>query len=545
VNGGDALVATLVAHGVDTAFCVPGESYLAVLEALRQNANRIRLVVTRHESGATYAACGYSRIARKPGIALVTRGPGATNASIGVHCSMQDSVPLVLFVGQVPTAERDRESFQEIDYRAMFGTMAKAVFEPSSADQVAAVTARALQIAMAGRPGPVVVSLPEDVTEGGAGDAAIPAPRPRPTAAPTAERIAAASRLIAAARHPLVLAGELVGFENAGADLVAFAEAGGAGVVSAFRCQDAFPNDHEAYLGHFGIGRPPYQRALWDCCDLLVVAGNRLDAITSEDYKLPRADQTMIAIHPDPDVHARGRMAEVAIAADVGPSLRALTAALAKPPAAERRAWRAGLRREFLDFRAAPARTVGKVAMPAVMGRFVDGLAADRVVTNDAGNFTGWVHRYVPFDHPASQAAPMIGSMGYAVPAAIGAKLARPTADVTAFVGDGGFGMSGQELATAVQEGLKLTVIVGDNGAYGTIMAHQHRYAGKGQYHGVALRSPDFAGLARAYGAKAWRVESTEAFAPALAEARAHDGVSVIHLMLDVRDISAMGALDV
>jgi acetolactate synthase-1/2/3 large subunit len=340
------------------------------------------------------------------------------------------------------------------------------------------------------------------------------------------------------------LAGELVSFENASADLVAFAEASGAGVVSAFRCQDAYPNNHDAYLGHFGIGRPPYQRTLWDGCDLLIVAGNRLDAITSDDYKLPRADQTVIAIHPDPDVHARGRMAEVAIAADVGPSLRALAAALPKP-AAERLAWRAGLRREFLDFRAAPARTVGTLAMPAVMGRFVEGLAADLVVTNDAGNFTGWVHRYVPFDRAASQAAPMTGSMGYAVPAAIGAKLARPSADVTAFVGDGGFGMSGQELATAVQEGLKLTVIVGDNGAYGTILAHQHRYAGKGQYHGVALRSPDFAGLARAYGAKAWRVETIDAFAPALAEARAHDGVSVIHLLLDVRDISAMGALDI
>lgn len=544
MNGGDALVSTLVAHGVDTAFCVPGESYLAVLEALRQNANRVRLVVTRHESGATYAACGYGRIGRKPGIALVTRGPGATNASIGIHCAMQDSVPLVLFIGQVPTRERDRESFQEIDYRAMFGTVAKAVFEPTSADQVAAVTARALQVAAAGRPGPVVVSLPEDVTEGDAGDAAIPEPRPRPTAAPTPEAIAEARRLIEAARHPLVLAGELVGYEGASGALVAFAEASGAGVVSAFRCQDAFPNDHPAYLGHFGIGRPPYQKTLWDGCDLLIVAGNRLDAITSEDYRLPRADQTVIAIHPDPDVHARGRMAEVAIAADVAPGLRALTSGMAAPTAA-RLAWRQGLRDAFVAFRAEPAHTVGGVAMPAVMERFVDGLAADRVVTNDAGNFSGWVHRYVPFDTPASQAAPMTGSMGYAVPAAIGAKLARPSAEVTAFVGDGGFGMTGQEIATAVQEGLKLTIIVGDNGAYGTIMAHQHRYAGKGQYHGVKLRSPDFAALGRAYGAAAWRVETTEQFAPALAAARAHDGVSVIHLVLDVRDLSAYGALDV
>ncbi|MGH6719288.1 MAG: thiamine pyrophosphate-binding protein, partial [Alphaproteobacteria bacterium] len=328
MNGGDALVATLVAHGVDTAFCVPGESYLAVLEALRQNANRVRLVVTRHESGATYAACGYGRIARRPGVAFVTRGPGATNASIGIHCAKQDSVPLVLFVGQVPTDQRDRESFQEIDYRAMFQPMAKAVFEPSAPGQVAEVTARALRIAMAGRPGPVVVSLPEDVTEGDAGDGPVPQPKPRPTAAPTADAVTEAQRRIAAARCPLVLAGEMIGFERAQPELVRFVAASGAGVVAAFRCQDSFPNDHPAYLGHFGIGRPPYQKELWAACDLLIVAGNRLDGITTEDYRLPRPDQTVIAIHPDADVHARGRAPEVAIAADMAPTLTALADAV-------------------------------------------------------------------------------------------------------------------------------------------------------------------------------------------------------------------------
>ncbi|MGH6718100.1 MAG: thiamine pyrophosphate-dependent enzyme, partial [Alphaproteobacteria bacterium] len=215
------------------------------------------------------------------------------------------------------------------------------------------------------------------------------------------------------------------------------------------------------------------------------------------------------------------------------------------PPPAERLSRRDAMRAAFVEFRAGRPRALGQVAMAEVMATFVDGLGEDRVIANDAGNFSGWVHRYVPFERPGSQAAPMAGSMGYAVPGAIGAKLARPSAEVTAFVGDGGFGMTGQEIATAVQEGLKLTVIVGDNGAYGTILAHQFRYAGKGQYHGVHLRSPDFAGLARAYGAAAWRVERTAEFAPALAQARAHDGVSVIHLVLDVRDLTAQGPLDV
>ncbi len=544
MNGGDALVATLVAHGVDTAFCVPGESYLAVLEALRQNANRVRLVVTRHESGATYAACGYGRIARRPGIAFVTRGPGATNAAIGIHCAKQDSVPLVLFVGQVPTHERDREAFQEIDYRAMFQPIAKAVFEPTSPDQVAAVTARAMRIAMAGRPGPVVVSLPEDVTEGAAGEPDVLEPRPRPSAAPTKAAVAEAVKRIAAARCPLVLAGELIGLERAHVELVRFVEASGAGVIAAFRCQDSFPNDHPAYLGHFGVGRAPYQKELWAACDVLIVAGNRLDGITTEDFSLPRPDQAVIAIHPDADVHARGRAPEVAIAADAAPTLELLAAALPAPPA-ERLVRREAVRAAFLEFRAGRPLAVGPLDMAEVMAAFVDGLPDDRVVANDAGNFSGWVHRYVPFDRPGTQAGPMTGSMGYAVPAAIGAKLARPTAEVTAFVGDGGFGMTGQEIATAVQEGLKLTVIVGDNGAYGTILAHQFRYAGKGRYHGVHLRSPDFAGLARAYGAAAWRVERTAEFAPALAKARAHDGVSVIHLVLDVRDLTALGPIDV
>jgi len=544
MNGGAALVATLVAHGVDTAFCVPGESYLAVLEALRQNANRIRLVTNRHESGAAYAACVYGRIARRPGVAFVTRGPGATNASIGVHCAMQDSLPMVLFIGQVPRRELGRESFQEIDYTAMFGTMAKAVLEPASAADVADATARAMQLAVAGRPGPVVVALPEDVTELDAGAVAIPTPRPRAGAAPTAEAVAEAARLLAGARNPIVIAGEVVNFEAAQAELAAFAEASGAGVLVAFRCQDALSNEHPAFLGHMGLGRAPFQKELLDTADVVVVAGNRLDAITTEDYKFPRPDQTVILIHPDADAHARGRLPELGIAADVKPALAALARAVGQAPAA-RVAKRAGFRKAFEAYRAEPAKVMGKVDMAAVVREVASRVAPDHVLVSEAGNFASWIHRYFPFKGPASQAAPMTGAMGWSVPGALGAKLARPSAEVVAFVGDGGFGMTGQELATAVQEGIKVIVVVVDNGAYGTILAHQHRYAGPGQYHGVKLRSPDFAGLGRAYGCAAWRVEATAEFAPAFAAARAHDGPSLIHVVVDVRDISAFGPLAV
>jgi acetolactate synthase-1/2/3 large subunit len=542
MNGGAALVATLVGHGVDTAFAVPGESYLAVLEALRVNANRIRLVTSRHESGASYGAAVYARIARRPGIAFVTRGPGATNASIGVHCAMQDSLPLVLFVGHVPSHEKGRESFQEIDYRLMFAPMAKAVIEPAAPGEVASATARALALAAAGRPGPVVVVLPEDVTEGEAGTSPIPPPRPRASATATPEAAAEAARIVARARRPVVIAGELVNHEAAHGALRAFVERAGAGVVAAFRCQDAFDNDHPAYLGHFGIGRAPYQRSLWEGCDVVIAVGNRLDAITTEDYRVPRDDQVLVHIHPEPSVLASGRTADLAIAADVAPALAAVTALL---PGGADGAWRDEYRAGFEAARAEPARVAGRLDMSAVVKEIGRVLPPDHVIVSEAGNFSGWVHRYFPFRHPGSQAAPMTGAMGWAVPGAIGAKLARPSAEVIAVVGDGGFGMTGQELATAVQEGLKITVIVCDNGAYGTILAHQHRFAGRGAYHGVRLRSPDFAALARAYGAEGFRVETTPEFAPAFAAARAAPGPALVHLLVDVRDISAYGPLDV
>jgi acetolactate synthase-1/2/3 large subunit len=544
MTGGEALVATLVEHGIDQAFCVPGESYLAVLEGLRKARRQIRLVVTRHESGASFAGEAYGKIARRPAAVLVTRGPGASNAAIGIHTAAQDSTPLVLLIGHIPTAVKGREAFQEIDYHRMYAPIAKAVIEPPSPREVAECTARAVRLAVAGRPGPVAVVLPEDVTEGDAGDAVIPRRWGRASTVPSREAIARAAELVAAARHPLVISGEMVALGDATAALARFAEASGAGVVTAWRRQDTFPNDHPAYLGHLGIGRTRAQREAWDACDLVIAAGTRLDDITTEEFTLLRPDQRLIHIHPDPATLARWP-ADVAMPADVGPALEALTAALPGPPQGARLEWRARGHEAFLQY-ATPGqvRTVGAVDLAEVVAAVWRQAPADTIITNDAGNFAGWVHRYYRFRHPATQAGPSSGAMGYGVPAALGARLARPERTVLAFAGDGGFLMTGQELVTAVQEALPVKVILCDNGAYGTILMHQHRRIGPDAYYGVHLRSPDFAAVARGYGAAAFTVSATAEFPEAFAAALKHDGPALVHVRTDVRDISAAGPLD-
>jgi len=544
MTGGDALVATLVEHGIDQAFAVPGESFLAVLEALRTARHRIRLVVTRHESGASFAGEAYGKLARRPAAVFVTRGPGATNAAIGIHTAAQDSTPLVLFIGHVPTHVKGREAFQEIDYHRMYAPIAKAVIEPQSAREVAECTARAIRLAVGGRPGPVAVVLPEDVTEGDAGEVAIPRPTPRLPAAPSGQAVGRAAELIGAARCPVVVSGEMVAFGDATPALIRFAEASGAGVVTAWRRQDTFPNEHPAYLGHFGIGRFRAQREAWQECDLVIAAGTRLDDITTEEFTLLRPEQRLVHIHPDPATLARWP-ADVAIAADVGPTLNALAGALSGPPPAARLArWEQG-HAAFLAYSTPGAvRVVGAVDMARVVEAVWRQVPPDAIVTNDAGNFAGWVQRYYRFRGPATQAGPSSGAMGYGVPAALGARLARPERTAVAFVGDGGFLMTGQELVTAVQEGLPVKVVLCDNGAYGTILMHQHRRIGPDAYYGVHLRSPDFAAVARGYGAAAFVVDATAEFGDAFQAALKHDGPALVHVRTDVRDISAAGPLE-
>lgn len=566
ITGGEAIIRTLIAHGIDTAFCVPGESYLAVLEGLRVHDDRIRLLVHRHETGAACAAEAWARARRLPGIAMVTRGPGASNAAHGVHVAAQDSTPLVLMVGQVATAEYGLEAFQEVDYTAMFGQAVKAVIEPRTAADCAGATARALRIAMAGRPGPVILVLPEDVTEGLlTGDAAAALPdisqgiaahaldlaHLRAAAGlPGAAAVIAAAAALSQAARPIIIGGEIAAFDRAHGALDRLARLTGAGLATAFRRQDLVPADHPAWFGHLGLGRSPAQKRAFAEADLILIVGSRLDDITTEGWTMPAAHQTVIHLYPDADAIARAagrqmRLPAHLLVGDITASLDALSDRLADTiPPADRINWRDAIHGEVTRFAADPVRPVlGAVDMAAVVMTTAGIAGPDAAVAIDAGNFAGFVHRYWPFTRPDTQFATQAGAMGYGLPAGLGAAAADHRRPVVVFAGDGGFMMTGQELATAVLERLPVKVIVVDNGVYGTILMHQTRRIGRGRDHGVVLSRPDFAMLARAYGAAGFTVERTEDFAEAFRAALAHDGPALVHVKTDPRDISAYGPL--
>lgn len=537
MDGGEALAETLAAWGVEAAFAVPGESYLPVLAGLQRRANAIRLVTPRHESGVTFACAAYGRIAGKPAVGLVSRGPGSTNASIGLHVAQQDSVPMLLVIGDVPTASKGREAFQEIDYHKMFSGIAKAVLEPETAAEVPQNAARALQLAAAGRPGPVVLVMPKDISDGDAGAPEVPQPVPRAPLLPDAEAVAAAARLVDAARRPIVIAGELIALEGAGAALSDFAAASGAAVTAAYRCQDAIANDDPAYIGHLEINRDDFQERGWAEADLVIAAGARLDGITTRDFSMIREDQTLIHIHPDAAVLGRWP-SEAAIRADAGPALEALSGAVTNG-SRERQDWRAGLNRDFREFsRPGGVPVHGSVDLAEVTAEARRQLPPDAVVITDSGTFARWVHRYFSFGEPRTQAGPMAGAMGYGVPGAIGAALARPRSPVVVFVGDGGFLMTGQEAVTLAQERLPVKIVVCDNNAWGSILTSQQTRYGETGIFGTRLESPDFEAVGRAYGLHSSRVRETGGFAGAFAAALAHPGPALIHLELDERDIS-------
>ncbi|PPR22701.1 MAG: Acetolactate synthase large subunit, partial [Alphaproteobacteria bacterium MarineAlpha10_Bin1] len=434
-TGGRALVETLIGHGVDTVFCLPGESYLGVIESLRENQNKIRLIVNRHESGASFAATAHARMTNKPGIAFVSRGPGATNAAIGVHTARQDSTPLVLFIGQVPTHQLGREAFQEVDYHIMFGPLSKGVLQAFTAGEVADITQRALAIAVDGRPGPVIVVLPENVTTSETEDTEIPAPTPRPAFEPDPEAITRAAEMINQSKHPVVIGGEMINFEAANAALESFLEASGAGLCAAFRRQGVISTDHPACLGHFGLVLAPYQKEMWADVDLVIAAGTRLDAATTMDFELVSREQKLIHIFTDRavlDVNA----SDIALKSDCGATLESLSAALTTPPPAQRLAWRQAQRSNYETWReGAPGKALGDVDMDEVMRVLANALPEDCTVTNDAGNFATWLHRFLPFRHRQAQAGPAAGAMGFSVPGALGVQLARPGKTVISLVG--------------------------------------------------------------------------------------------------------------
>jgi acetolactate synthase I/II/III large subunit len=542
-SGGQVLVDQLVLHGAELAFGVPGESYLPVLDALHDAP--LRLIVTRHEGGAANMAEAYGKLTGRPGICLVTRGPGATHASNGVHTAMQDSTPMLLLVGQVARETIGREAFQELDYRAVFGSMAKWATQIDRAERVPEIMARAFAVATSGRPGPVVVALPEDML---ASQVDVPDARPhRPLApaAPAAADMARLRDLLAAASAPLAIVGEGGWTARTGADVAAFAEAHAVPVAASFRCQDYVDNASPAYAGHAGLAMDAALAKRIREADLLLAIGGRLGEIPTAGYTLVRPgapSQRLVHVHPDPDEIGAVYPPELGIVAGLeafAAAARALEPAGAGARAGLLAAARGEYERNLGEARELP----GSLQMSAVMAALRDRLPAEAILTNGAGNFSVWAHRYYEFHRYPTQLGPRSGSMGYGVPAAIAAKAVHPDRPVVCLSGDGDFLMTGQELATAVQEELPVVVLVVNNAMYGTIRMHQERNY-PGRVVGTDLRNPDFVAYARAFGAHGALVERSEDFAAALDEALGCGSPAVVELRVDPQAITPRQTLD-
>lgn len=536
-TGGQILVDQLARHGVGDIFCVPGESYLAVLDALHDA--EIRLTVCRQEGGAAMMAEAHGKLTGRPGICFVTRGPGATNAAPGLHIARQDSTPMILFVGQIERAAREREAFQELDYRAVFGTIAKWVTEIDSADRLPELIARAFHVATAGRPGPVVIALPEDMLTETATVADAPAFRPVETH-PALSQMVALQTMLAQADKPFAILGGSRWSAEAVRRFARFADLFSLPVACSFRRQGHFPADHRCYAGDLGLGVNPTLLARIKDSDLLLVVGGRLSEIPSQGYTLldiPGPRQRLVHIHPDPE--ELGRVYSPALAINASPTAFAAAIETVQPPRAL--PWAAGtddLHAEYLAW-SDPTRitTPGALQMGGVMAHLREVLPADAILCNGAGNFATWVHRFWPFRAHDGQLAPTSGSMGYGVPAAVGAKRLLPDRTVVVVSGDGDFLMNGQDFATAVQYGLPILVILVDNGMYGTIRMHQEREY-PGRVSGTALKNPDFAAYATAFGGYGERVERTEDFPAALARALGSGLPAILHCPIDPEAIT-------
>ncbi|WP_374496505.1 thiamine pyrophosphate-binding protein [Vogesella indigofera] len=556
---GHLLVECLVAQGVDIAFGVPGESYLAVLDGFYRSREQIRFIACRNEGGAAFMAEAHGKLTRRPGVCLVTRGPGATNASIGVHTAFQDSTPMVLLVGDVGSDCRDREAFQEMDYSVYFGPstkgMAKRVERIDDANRIPEYISRAFATAMNGRPGPVVLVLPEDMLVQPVADSLAPLPRVAAVAPfPDPAGIAALQRLLAQAERPLLIAGGS-GWDAAGAAaLQAFAERWQLPVGNAFRFQDTFDNHHPLYAGDVGIGINPALAANIRNSDLIIAIGARLGEMTTGGYTLlqaPRSQQQLVHILPQGDELDRVYQADVAIQSGVNAAAQAL-AALPVPSAAPR--WQAWSRQLNADYRAnlVPQRLAGlsegisgDIDLPRVIASLQRQLPADAVITNGAGNFASWIHRYFQYHGVAkghkTQLAPTNGAMGYGVPAGIAANLATGRTAFT-IAGDGDFLMNGQELATALQHGGKSIILLLNNGVYGTIRMHQEREY-PNRISGTQLGNPDFCQLASAYGYAAERIASNDEFDAALERALARPNGTLLEIRLPPDIISTRATL--
>jgi acetolactate synthase-1/2/3 large subunit len=531
-HGGKLLVDQLVAHGADTAFCVPGESYIALLDGLYESP--IRLITCRHEAGAANMADAYGKLTGRPGICIVTRGPGATHASVGVHTAFQDSTPLILLVGQVASNQEEREAFQEIDYRRMFGQMAKWVAQIDRVDRIPELIARAFATACSGRPGPVVLALPEDMlaTSSDAGDAL------RFNAAqahPGAEQLEQLQTLLRGAERPLAIIGGADWTAATSEAMREFLEANELPAGAAFRRQDALDNDSPSYVGDVGIGLNPKLAARVREADLLLVVGPRLGEMTTSGYTLvdsPTPAQTLVHVHPGAEELGRVYRPELPILSGMGQFSRAVRDLRVEP---RWRDWTAAARAEYEDWQRHDPMP-GSLDLGDCIAHMRERVP-DAIVANGAGNFTVWVHRFWRWHRHGTQLAPTSGAMGYGVPAAVAAKLLSRESTVVCFAGDGDFLMSGQELATAVQYELPIVVVVVNNGMYGTIRMHQERQF-PGRVVGTDLVNPDFAAYARAFGAHGETVTETAAFPDAFERALTAGTPAVLELRIDPEAIN-------
>lgn len=536
-TGGQLLVDQLKIQGTDTVFCVPGESFLAVLDALYDTRGQIRLIVCRHEGGAAYMADAYGKLTGRPGVCFVTRGPGASNACVGVHTAYQDSTPMILFVGQVARSDYERQAFQEVDLRRMYGQLAKWVAQIEDPSRIPEFVARAFALTTSGRPGPVVLSLPEDMLreETMAADAGS---YQIVQAYPGVSELRQVREMLAHSKRPIMILGGTTWTSQAVADIMAFAESNRLATATTFRRQDRFDNLHPCYAGDLGISPNPKLAAQVKAADLVLGVGTRLGEAATDGYKhlsVPRPEQKLVHAYMGAEELGRVYQADLPINAGM-PAFAAAARALEPVDSSEWAADTEAAHREYLDY-SKPVPNPGTLQLAEIITTLREQLPPETIVCNGAGNYSGWVHRFWRFRRYGTQLAPTSGSMGYGVPAAVAATIVYPDRPVLSFSGDGCFLMNGQELATAMHYGLKPIFFVINNGMYGTIRMHQEREY-PARVSGTMLTNPDFAALGRAYGLHSQMVERTEDFADAFVRARNAGRAALIELRLDPEAIS-------
>ncbi|MEE3121858.1 MAG: thiamine pyrophosphate-binding protein [SAR324 cluster bacterium] len=540
--GGKILADGLKAQGVELIFGVPGESYLALLDGLYDQRETIRFITCRQEGGAANMAEAYGKLTGRPGVCVVTRGPGAANASIGLHTAFQDSTPMLLLVGQVGRQMQDREAFQEVNHGIFFSEMSKWSAEIRDPSRIPEYLNHAFHSALSGRPGPVVLSLPEDMLrEEAEVEDAPPAIPVQPAPAP--EQIKQIREMLLEAERPLMVLGGGGWNHEACRIHTEFADQQDLPVAVSFRCQDRMDNDHRCYVGDLGIGPNPKLHQLVQDSDLLIVVGARMGEMTTGGYRLmeiPVPNQKLIHIHPGADELGRVYRADLPINASVQQFAQALSQLETVP--SERWRERTAKARQSYEAFQQPPEAPGNVNFADVVRHLSEVLPADAIITNGAGIYSSWGHRFYRFHEFPSQLGPTSGAMGYGMPAAISAKLVFPEREVVCLAGDGCFMMNGQEMATAVQYGLNLIVLVINNGMLGTIRMHQEK-SYPGRVHGTALHNPDFAALARAYGAFGAKVEKTSDFPDLLAEARKAGRPALLEVVVDPEALTPNASL--